>query len=64
MKSNGELDSLVKNVILAPGFKTMHFKNFNAANEQAHMDNYIDAKSTITPNPFAFDDTWILKRMR
>ena len=59
-KSIPQLNSLVKDVILAPDFKPEDFIGFNAVKENEVMDRYRE-----TPNegqevsPFAFDDRWI-----
>jgi hypothetical protein len=60
-KSLNELNSLVKDVILAPDFKSEHFFGFNATKEQAVMDSFHETASNTmdNPSPFEFDDTWI-----
>jgi hypothetical protein len=59
-KSLGELNSLVKDVILAPDFKSEELTNFNASKENAVMDSFRETgDATDDPSPFAFDDTWI-----
>lgn len=57
-KSMTELNSLVKEVILAPDFKAEDFVGFSAQKEHATMDAY---KETSQGDPLlsAFDDTWI-----
>jgi hypothetical protein len=57
-KSVAELNSLVKNVILAPDFKAEDFVGFNVKKEHAVMDSF-QGSSAEGPSPFAFDDTWI-----
>ncbi|KAJ3512102.1 hypothetical protein NLJ89_g3716 [Agrocybe chaxingu] len=57
-KSIGELNSLVKDVILAPDFDREHFMGFNAANEHARMDKFKESPDDLF-TPFSFDDTWI-----
>ncbi|KAJ3494201.1 hypothetical protein NLJ89_g10856 [Agrocybe chaxingu] len=57
-KSIGELNSLVKQVILAPDFDKDHFVKFNAANEHARMDTFKETSNAVV-TPFSFDDTWI-----
>jgi hypothetical protein len=54
-KSMAELNSLVKDVILAPDFKPEDLVGFSALKEQEVMDSYQETGSS----PFAFDDTWI-----
>jgi hypothetical protein len=58
VKSLSELNSLVKDVILTPDFKTEDFVGFDAKKEHAVMDSYKESP-TEGPSPFAFDDTWI-----
>ncbi len=59
-KSITELNSLVKDVILAPDFKTEHFINFSTTKEQACMDVYKEASGAKeNPSPFEFNDSWI-----
>ena len=59
-KSLSELNSLVKDVILAPDFKSEDLINFNASKENAVMDSFRETGDTTDdPSPFAFDDTWI-----
>jgi hypothetical protein len=57
-KSMSELNSLVNDVILAPGFNSDEFVGFNASKEHQVMDSYQES-SAEGPSPFAFDDTWI-----
>ncbi len=54
-KSMAELNSLVKDVILAPDFEQEHFVGFSALKEREVMDTHQESG----PSPFAFDDTWI-----
>ena len=54
-KSMAELNSLVKDVILAPDFEQEHFVGFSALKEREVMDSHQESGSS----PFAFDDTWI-----
>jgi hypothetical protein len=54
-KSVSELNSLVKDVILAPDFKAEDLVGFNALKEREAMDTYQESGAS----PFAFDDTWI-----
>lgn len=58
VKSLSELNSLVKDVILAPDFTTEEFVGFDAKKEHAGMDSYKES-TTEGMSPFAFDDTWI-----
>lgn len=59
-KSITELNSLVKNVILAPDFKSEHFIGFSTTKEQARMDAHQEPSSSKeNPSPFEFDDSWI-----
>jgi hypothetical protein len=57
VKSLSELNSLVKDVILAPDFKTEDFIGFNAKKEHKLMDSY--RNSSTEPSTFTFDDSWI-----
>ena len=57
-KSIGELNSLVKDVILAPEFRPEDLIGFDATKEHELMDKYRDTTSDI-PMPFSFDDSWI-----
>jgi len=50
-----ELNSLVKDVILAPDFKPEDFVGFSPSKERGVMDSFQESG----PSPFAFDDTWI-----
>jgi len=59
VKSIGEINTLVKEVILAPDFDPEHLVDFDAAKENKRMDEYKDDKSSDTPSPFSFDDSWI-----
>ena len=64
-KSITELNSLVKDVILAPDFKTEHFINFSTTKEQACMDVYKEASGAKeNPSPFEFDDSWIKGKVK
>lgn len=59
-KSITELNSLVKDVILAPDFKADDLVGFDAKKENKMMDAYREAPSESEgPSPFTFDDTWI-----
>jgi len=58
VKSLSKVNSLVKDVILAPDFKTEDFVGFNVKKEHRVMDSYQEA-ATEGPSPFAFDDSWI-----
>lgn len=55
MKSVSELNSLVKDVLLAPDFKPEDLVGFSASKEREVMDSYQESGSS----PFSFDDTWI-----
>jgi len=57
-KSVGELNALVKHVILAPDFKPEDLVGFDAKKEHAVMDIYQESPAE-GPSPFVFDDTWI-----
>ena len=57
VKSLSELNSLVKDVILAPDFKTEDFIGFDMKKEHRIMDSHRD--SLTEASPFAFDDSWI-----
>lgn len=60
--SISNLNSLVKDVLLAPDFKPEDLVGFNAVKENALMDKFRESSSSSnTPlaTPFAFDDTWI-----
>ena len=57
VKSLFELNSLIKDVILAPDFKTEDFIGFDAKKEHKVMDGYRGSSSEASP--FAFDDSWI-----
>lgn len=57
-KSVAELNSLVKNVLLAPDFQPEDLFGFDAKKEHAVMDSYQESP-VEGPSPFAFDDTWI-----
>jgi hypothetical protein len=57
-KSIAELNSLVKNVILAPDFKLEDLVGFDTKKEHSVMDSYQESPAEIL-SPFAFDDTWI-----
>jgi hypothetical protein len=59
VKSIGELNTLVKEVILAPDFKPEDLIGFNAAKENERMDKYKVDQSLDTLSPFSFDDSWI-----
>ena len=61
-KSRGELNALVKDVILAPDFSPDDFTGFDAAKEQTLMDNHQEPRESSRhgfPNPFSGDDKWI-----
>lgn len=58
-KSIAELDSLVKNVILADDFSPAHLKNFSAARELRRLDSDDPEKS-----PFAAKDGWKTSTVR
>lgn len=59
-KSIGELNSLVKDVLLAPDFQTEDLVGFDAAKENARVDNHHESgPSGDLPSPFSFDDSWI-----
>jgi hypothetical protein len=57
VKSIGELNTLVNEVILAPDFDPEHLIGFDAAKENMRMDQY--KPSSDNPSPFSFDDTWM-----
>ena len=57
-KSIAEVNSLVKDVILAPDFSQEDFFGFNASKEHQVMDSYQEPPGD-GPSPFSFDDTWI-----
>jgi hypothetical protein len=57
-KSVTELNSLVKDVILAPDFQPDDLVGFDGKKEQAVMDSYQESPAEGL-SPFAFDDTWI-----
>jgi hypothetical protein len=57
-KSITELNSLVKEVILAPDFKADDLVGFDATKEHKVMDAY-QVKSLDGPTPFSFNDTWL-----
>jgi hypothetical protein len=57
VKSLTELNSLVKDVILAPDFKTEDFIGFDMKKEHRIMDSH--RNSLTEASPFAFDDSWI-----
>ena len=56
-KSITELNTLVKDVILAPDFNANDLVGFDAAKEHKVMDGY-QVKSSDGPTPFSFNDTW------
>jgi hypothetical protein len=58
VKSISELNTLVRDVILAPDFKPEDLNGFDAAKENKRMDEYKD-ESSDTPTPFSFDDSWV-----
>ena len=58
-KSMTELNTLVKNVILAPDFKLEDFVGFSAQKEHLVMDSYQELLNESDPSLAAFDDTWI-----
>ncbi|KAF9553020.1 hypothetical protein CPC08DRAFT_646147 [Agrocybe pediades] len=57
IKSYGQLDSLVNNVILAPDFKQEHFVGFSAVREAKWMDNHISASSSSISQPLESTDS-------
>jgi hypothetical protein len=57
-KSITELNTLVKDVILAPDFNADDLVGFDAAKEHKVMDAY-QVKSSHNPTPFSFNDTWL-----
>ena len=57
-KSIVEVNALVKNIILAPDFNPKDLVGFDAAEENARMDNYRIDPSDI-PTPFSYDDGWL-----
>jgi hypothetical protein len=57
-KSITELNTLVKEVILAPDFKADDLVGFDAVKEHKVMDAY-QVKSLDGPTPFSFNDTWL-----
>jgi hypothetical protein len=58
VKSLAEVNSLVKDVILAPDFETEDFIGFDVKKEYKVMDSYQET-STQGLSPFSFDDSWI-----
>lgn len=58
VKSLSELNSLVKDVLLAPDFKTDDLIGFDAKKEHKIMDSYQEV-STDSPSSFTLDDSWI-----
>lgn len=58
-KSMSELNSLVKEVILAPDFKPEDFIGFSAQKEHAMMDSYQEFAQAGDPLSSTLDDTWI-----
>jgi hypothetical protein len=61
IKSQGELDRLVNEVILAPEFSKDDLIGFRAAKEMKRMDEYHHSvgKDADTQAPSGFDDQWI-----
>lgn len=57
-KSIAEINTLVKDVILAPDFNPEDLVGFDAAKENARMDKYRTDPSDISNTPFSFDDGW------
>ena len=57
-KSIVELNSLVKDVLLAPNFNLNNLIGFDAAKENNLMDTYQDLQ-TEYPTPFSFNDKWL-----
>jgi len=57
-KSIVELNSLVKDVLLAPDFNSNDLIGFNAAKENNLMDTY-QKLQTEYPTPFSFNDKWL-----
>lgn len=55
MKSLGELDSLVNNVLLADDFDREDLRSFSAARESQRLDDWEDVKDE---SPFAASDGW------
>jgi len=55
LKSLGELDCLVNEVILANDFDKKDFSGFRAACESGHLDNF----SSDLCSWFSTDDSWI-----
>ena len=61
-KSMTEINSLVRDVLLAPVFKVEELVGFRAAKENAHLDsfNFKQGPSTVSDNEDpVFNDTWI-----
>jgi len=57
-KSIAELNSLVKDVLLAPDFNPNDLIGFDAAKENNLMDTYQELQ-TEYPTPFSFNDKWL-----
>jgi hypothetical protein len=57
-KSITELNTLVKDVILAPDFNPEDLIGFDATKEHRLMDAY-QVKSLDGPTPFSFNDSWL-----
>jgi hypothetical protein len=55
LKSFGELNRLVKDVLLAEDFSLEHLNNFSAEREAGRIDSHHNISSTI----FSADDGWI-----
>jgi hypothetical protein len=55
LKSFGELNRLVKDVLLADDFSLEHLNKFSAEREAGRVDSHHDNLSTI----FSADDRWI-----
>ncbi len=57
MKSLGELDRLVKDVIMAPDFNRDELKQFSASREGQRVDDWIDEDSAASKD-FQIEDGW------
>ena len=55
LKSLGELDHLVNEIILADNFDKKDFSGFQAAHKSEHLDNF----SSDPRSQFSADDSWI-----
>ena len=58
-KSIAEVNTLVRDVILAPDFNPEDLVGFDAAKENARMDKYRTKPSDSNPTPFSYDDGWL-----